>query len=195
MQQIFMSKTLAEAMIMHVTTGPRRLTGTMCWFAHLVPVINGSCTMLMEAESRYCIVFHNLTTAGFSQFPLIFRDRLAREVQALCQTTGNTSKRLIKLVRHSARECRFGIGLDYSISADVYDAARHLQKIVEDLGSFPVIGVTEFGLGIKLNREVLPHLGNGETTALDAFRRYWLDGLKALPSALANGSFNEHWPA
>lgn len=190
-----MSKTLAEAMRMHLITNPRRTPGTMCWFAHLVPIVNGSCTMLMEAESRYCMIFHDLTALDFSQFPLIFRDRLGREVQALCQTAGGTSKRLAELVRCASSECEFGIGLDYSISADVYDAARQLQNIVEGLGNFPIVGVTEFTLGVRLNREVLPHLCNGETTALDAFRNYWLHGLEALPSTAASGISNKRLPA
>ena len=179
----------------HLVQNPKKVLGSMRWFAHSVPLLNGNGTMVMEAQSRYCMVFHNLIAKDFDHFPELFADRLFREVIALCQLSGINNTRLGQLVKQSCTDFQFSLGLDYSISADVYDAARHLQTIVEDLGGYPVVGVTEFGLGIKLNQEPLPHLSdNKPTSALDAFRAFWMQTLETAASETTITGVNKHWP-
>lgn len=194
MQRFFVSKSLAEDMAQLLARSTECDTLTMQWYAHRVPVLGGNCTMAMEANSRYCMVFHEMS--DFGRFPSIFRDRLSREVLAVCQTSGSTTYFLADLVKESCRDCCFSLGLDYSISADIYDAARHLQTIVEELGGFPVAGVSEFTVGISLNQQVLPHLSQAKpTSALSAFRDYWLQKLAFAASNNAKSSFDQHWPS
>lgn len=177
-------------MAVHLLPHSAKADPVMSWYAHWVPVLGGDCTMVMEAKTRYCMVFHNLTADDYNNFVDIFRKRLAREVSALCQAQGANNTRLLNLVKRYNAQCEFSLGLDYSISGDVYDAARHLQNLVEGLGGFPVVGVTEFGLGIKLNQELLPQPGEDQAQSpLDAFREFWLH--QAAPGRDFGDSINQ----
>lgn len=178
MQHFFVSKTLAEAMAVHFVPHGSKPDMAMSWYAHWVPVLDGSCTLVMEARTRYCMVFHNLTPEDYENFVVLFRKRLWREVAAVCQARGTVRQRLSDSVKRHSAQFEFSLGLDYSISGDVYDAARHLQNLVDDLGGFPMVGITEFGLGIKLNQEVLRQKDEEQSQApLAAFRQLWLDQL------------------
>jgi hypothetical protein len=125
------------------------------------------------------MVFQNLPMKDFGQFSQQFCDRHTKEVVTLCQVKGAEREKLAALTQKSCDEVQIGMGLDYNISADLYDASRNLQRIVENLGGYPILGVTEFSLGIKLNQEVLHKRSKSGTkletvNALDVYREFWL---------------------
>lgn len=195
MQQFFISKTLAEDMAGRVDPRTARQIGAMCWYGHWVPLAGGGFTMLMEVETRYCMLFHNLSAKDYQRFGSIFAARLWREVLALCQTKGPNRTRLGDLVKSSCAEMQFGLGLDYGMSNDVYAAARRVQGMVEELGGYPTVGATEFGLGIKLNQEALSTSEEASpSSALDAFRMLWLQKLERITSESTITAVNKHWP-
>lgn len=195
MQQFFVSKTLAAEMTDRVDPRTARQLGSMCWYGHWVPVADGGFTLLMEVETRYCMVFHNLTKHDFLRFEQLFSARLWREVLALCQLKGVGSERMGKLIKAACSDMQFGLGLDYGMSNHVYEAVTRLQAAVASLGGYPVVGVTEFGLGIKLNQE---HQATSEhtdsPTALNAFRELWLRKLHQVTSESTITAVNKHWP-
>lgn len=180
MLNFFVSKALSEAMAPHLSSQPVRTLGTMRWFAHSVPVSGGHCTLLMEDRTRYCSIFHNLKSADFVRFPELFRNRLRKEVTALCQQPPQAAQQLDEIVQRSCADYQFSLGLDYDASADLFDSARELQAIIEELGGYPVIGVTEFGIGIKINQRSRVALHEKrEFTPLHEFRQFWLSKLNS----------------
>lgn len=181
MLHVFVSKTLNDVLSQHLVAKPKSLAEASRWYAHLVPVIGGECTLLMDGLTRYSVVFYNLTPADYARFPELFLARLQREITGVCQTEGTLAKRLMFLVKNECYPMQFSLGLNYEISADVYDASRHLQSLIETLGGLPAIGVTEFGLGVKLNQQSLASSGAfgdiATTTPLRVFAHYWADQL------------------
>src|SRR3972149_4411746 len=116
MVQIYMSKTLAADLAGHLTEAPRN-PGAMQWYAHRVHVLRHKCVIVMEAESRYAIVFTGLTKPDFQRFPDLFRDRLIREALSICQLHDDQSAKLDALAMVVTESVQILPGSDRSVQA------------------------------------------------------------------------------
>lgn len=169
------SKALSEAVALDPSPRPLPNSPGLHWWAHWVPVLDQGCALLMHEQTRYCMVFFELNDAPAKGFAPLFVHRLHREVLAICQPMHSVSERLHTTIDLSCRPYQFRVSLDYTASADLFDAAQILQNLMSELGRYPVPGMTEFTLGIKLNQRLAERRQQNPKTALDSFRQFWLD--------------------
>lgn len=169
------SKTLSEAMGLNPATPSGAVDPELHWWAHWVPVQDQHFVLLMHEPTRYCMVFFEPDSSGKQEFFSLFSERLPREVHAVCQPLPKVSERLRSSMARACKTHQFRISLDYAASADLFDAARALQTLLEKLGKFPVPGMTEFSLGIKVNQLLGSQQQNNPQNRLDQFRQFWLD--------------------
>lgn len=176
MIHLFVSSALVERFGDLLTMQAKQPVGTDRWYAHAVPTGTGEFTLALEYTSRYGMVFYNLDPCDLRRFTEVFCRRLVREVVAVCQLQGDLAKHMTELIHQQCLDLKVDTGMEYDISGDMFDAARYLQEYVAELGSFPAVGVSEFSLGVKLNRHNLLVTG-GPLTPIHAFAKIWLDRL------------------
>lgn len=169
------SKALAEAMTLNPPPRPQATTTGLHWWAHWVPVLDRHCVLLMHEQTRYCMVFFELNEICAARFLPLFAQRLHQEVLAVCQPMPSVSKRLHTIVASVCSLHQFRVSLDYTASADIFDASQILQNLMNELGDYPVPGMTDFTLGIKLNQRLAEQRQQNAQAALNQFRQFWLD--------------------
>ncbi|MFA7553053.1 MAG: hypothetical protein WCY88_02295 [Spongiibacteraceae bacterium] len=174
MIQFFLSKILAEDMAMHVS-GPQpdhavntkevvespvgadkpavTLLPVMTWYAHRVIIARRKCIIIMEATSRYAMVFCGMKKADFEHFPDLFQDRLWREVFAVCEGIPESDiSQLSATVLNICEQQRYQIGHDRSVTAHIKQVAEHLELMVRYQGeTLPVDRMAAFEFGVSVN--------------------------------------------
>lgn len=173
MLHISVSTALADRFSSLLVARPNQWLGGERWFAHLVPVVDDEMVLVLELKTRYSMVFHRLRDSDYGRFPDVFLNRLCSEVAEICQLAGKQANNLVELISLETQPMQFGIGLDRTIARDMFDVARHLQSIVEDLGGYPVMGLSESDLGAKLNQVPVRGGTDLELTPKHQFADYW----------------------
>ena len=105
MLQFHLSKTLAKQMQSLLVPAPDIRPEGMQWYAQGISLLGEQCILAIEAHSRYLMVFCNLPITELENFPLLFRERLWREVIAVClledkqaqETLGELAQQITRL--------------------------------------------------------------------------------------------------
>ncbi len=84
MLQFYLSKTLASDMSHSLGEPLAAIPGAMQWYGHRVTVFGRTYVLIMELQSRYCMLFSNLTELDFENFNQLFVDRLWRKTVSIC---------------------------------------------------------------------------------------------------------------
>jgi len=85
-------------MKMHLEPPLEVSRGAMQWYGHSVTIMRRKCVLIMESQSRYCMIFTGMTKPDFEGFPERFIDRMWREVVSICQLDDDQSEMLAELV-------------------------------------------------------------------------------------------------
>ncbi len=176
MLHFFVSQGLSER-IPSLLSPTINTPGLMQWYGHLVPTAFGEFVIFMEAKSHYCLLHSVVTDKHLAELPSLFKHRLYREVVALTQSDDKLAKRIKITVQEICKSTQFSVGMDYSVSGELFEVTCALQTLLEELGGFPVPGITEFTLASHINRVSRDTEIMGFAPPMEAFRRYWLTKL------------------
>lgn len=177
MQHIYLTQGLSELFYDQIGDEPYSRSDAQFWYAHLVPTISGPFVLLMEEHTRYCLTFHNPSETALYSFPLTFERQLRQHVIAITQANGKLAKRIALTVSALCDTVDMSVGMDYSVSADLFELGCTLQNAVEDCGGFPVPGLSELSLALHLNRQPRQNADGRSLIPLHAFHRRWLEQL------------------
>jgi len=186
MLQFHLSKVLTKDMAMHLQGSvpqnkTAELTGALQWYAHRVTVNRRKCVLLMEPQSRYCMIFCGLTKPDFSDFGGVFRDRLWREVLSVCDLDDEQSAHLRGLVHLLSEEFTFAPGHDRSVQAHINDVVWHLEDQAYASNSLPLEPHEAFAFGSFVNGLYRKRKGEKDYFhPLEVFRDFWLGLLTEL---------------
>lgn len=176
MLQFHLSKVLSTDMKMHRAPPQEISPAAMQWYGHRVTIMRRKCVLMMELQSRYCMIFTGMTKPNFEGFPDRFVDRLWREVVSICQLDDERSQMLAELVLVVAEEQHYQSGYDRSVQS-------HIRQVVEEIeldihyqtGRLPASDEEMFGLGVKLNERIRKRKGDKDYfVPLEVFRDFWL---------------------
>jgi len=186
MLQFHLSKVLAKDMAMHIqgsatTNTAAAQPGALQWYAHRVTVNRRKCVLLMEPQSRYCMVFCGLTKPDFADFPSLFRDRLWREVLSICKLDDKQSDELRALVHLLSEAAVFAPGHDRSVQAHINDVSWHLEDQANASNSLPLEPHEAFAFGSFANGLIRKRKGEKDYFhPREVFRDFWLGLLQEL---------------
>lgn len=187
MIQIHTSKALAADLKGHLNEAPIS-QGAMQWYAHRVYIMRRKCVIVMEAQSRYAMVFTGLTKPDFGRFPDLFLDRLMRESLSICQLNDEQSGRLANLVMLLGESVQISQGSDRSVQAHVNDVARELDWTSQEIGYLPEHDSHEFNFGLRVNQTPRKRKGDKDYIyPIEVFRGFWLGLLGHVAPGSGNG--------
>lgn len=179
MLQFYLSKTLAGDLHNHLAEPQAALPGAMQWYGHRVTVQRRKCVLMMELQSRYCIVFAGLTKPDFENFTELFVERVWREAVSICQLDDDQSARLALLARLVGEQQHYQTGSDRSVQAHLRQAADDLYYIANQAGRLPDSAEEQFGCGVKINQMLRKCKGDKDYfVPLKLFRSFWLSMLE-----------------
>lgn len=172
MIQIRTSKALTVDLmgqIMETAHDPR----AMQWYAHRVYVLRRKCVIVMEAQSRYAMVFAALEKPDFQRFQDIFRDRIIREALSICQLEDEMGQ-LGTLALTVSESVQLLPGYDRSVQAHINEVARELNWMARDIGRLPADDGEEFSFGLRVNQTPRQRKGDKDFfLPLDELRAFW----------------------
>lgn len=156
-------------------------TPSMIWFAHIIEIQGVRCIITVEQKTRYAMVFCGLSDNDLTHFNDIFKDRLWREVFAICHE-GN--EQIIQyLARHIISLCEeqsYQGGYDRSIHGLVRLIAADLETRVYDSGlGLPIDSGDAFEFGVEINNALrsVPDKELQYFTPIESFKRQCLGKL------------------
>jgi hypothetical protein len=176
MLQFHLSKILAQDLKMHVEEPVPVSPGALQWYGHRITVMHRKCVLMMEYQSRYCMVFAGLTKPDFENFPRLFSDRLWREVVSICELDDAQSEDLAILVNLAAEQQYYQVGSDRSVQAHLRQAADEFEILVyHHMGRLPERGVEEFNCGAESNKFLRKRKEDKDYfIPLEVFRELWI---------------------
>ncbi|PPC78082.1 hypothetical protein C4K68_07475 [Pokkaliibacter plantistimulans] len=152
MLQFHLSKTLAKQMQSLLVPAPDIRPEGMQWYAQGISLLGEQCILAIEAHSRYLMVFCNLPMTELENFPLLFRERLWREVIAVCLLEDKQAQETLgKLVDQLSEQQVYQQGYDASINVHLQQAIRSLESEAQQLGRLPQTPEEEFNFGLRSN--------------------------------------------
>jgi hypothetical protein len=180
MLQFYLSQTLAVDMQKHLAEPVAAIPGAMQWYGHRVMLLRRKCVLMMELQSRYCMVFAGLTKPDFENFPDLFVERLWREVVSICQLDDEQSARLASLALLVGERQRYQAGSNRSVQAHLRQAATDLDYMVNyQVGRLPDAIEEQFGCGVKINQSLRKYGDDKDWfVPLEEFRDFWLNMLE-----------------
>jgi hypothetical protein len=175
MLQFHLSKILAQDLKMHVKEPVPASPGALQWYGHRITVMHRKCVLMMEYQSRYCMLFAGMTKPDFENFPHLFADRLWREAVSICELDDAQSEDLAILVNLPAEQQYYQIGSDRSVQAHLRQAADEFEILVNHhMGRLPERGVEEFNCGVESNKFLRKRKeGKDYFVPLEVFRELW----------------------
>ncbi|MFP8966951.1 DUF6933 domain-containing protein [Pokkaliibacter sp. CJK22405] len=180
MIQIYLSKALAGNMKPILSAELDIQPDGMHWYAHLVTLPQGRCVLAMEEYSRYVMLFTDVDFDDISHFPELFRERLWREVLAVCMLDDNSTKDVLgALVDQLSIQQVYRQGYDASVMAHLRDVSQHLEEETKKLGHLPRSQEDAFNFGLRVN-DVERHRGGSSRgfRPLQLFSESWLGMLE-----------------
>ena len=184
MQHFSVSQGLTEKLPeLIVPTFSRNATVELYWFGHIVPTVGGDYAVFMEDSSRYCLVMHQPPQHSH-EFRRAFFKLLHQSVRWLTQVNAKTAKRVELSIADVCRDLSFSVGLDYSVSADLFDIACQLQLFLEQSSSIPGSSQAEHDLAQHLNYTTRINSQSQEVLPVESFKLYWCRTLGISPQEL-----------
>ena len=183
MIQFHLSKVLSIDMKMHIAAPLAINPGAMQWYGHRVTIMRRKCVLMMELQSRYCMIFTGMTKPDFEDFPERFIDRMWREVVSICQLDDDQSEMLAELVLAVAQDQCFQAGHDRSVQAHIKQVVEEIEQAIHyRTGRLPVSDEEMFGLGVRVNERIRKRKGDKDYfVPLEVFRDFWLGMLEFAP--------------
>lgn len=180
MLQFHLSKNAAKDLKPHLSESSKPALGTMQWYGHRVTIMHRKCLLMMEMQSRYCMVFAGLTKPGFEQFPELFAERLQNEVVSICQLEDQRAYQLAELIQEMSQEQHYQIGSDRSVQAHINQAVDELSFMANfQEGRLPELDEEQFGCGVRINQTPRKTKSDKDFFfPLEKFRDFWLGMLE-----------------
>lgn len=180
MQQFHVSQGFAEKLPSLINNTRFDQASQLHWYGHLIPTFFGDFAVLMESQSRYCIVIQH-PEPQLADFQHQFYRHLQQNVQWLTQVSGKTWKRVMITLEHINKTLSVDVGLDYTVSADLFDIACQLQFLLDDLNQADLKMALDQELSSHLN--FLPRVNalGEEVIPVEAFRDFWCQKLGISP--------------
>lgn len=183
MMQFQLSRTLAKDLLMHVQASMDLCPSALQWYGHSSVIDKRQCVIMMEAESRYAMVFCGMEKRDFEDFPGLFQQRLLREVSVIAQLEAPLSEAdlalLSDLVLDISAEEIFHPGNHRSVSSHLNQVRQHLEILLEDGYLLPTTSDEAFQFGLLANDT--PRMRQGSKKhfyPIRVFHDFWLGLLK-----------------
>lgn len=150
------------------------------WYVHRVIVQRRKQVIVMEAQSRYALVFCGVTKTFFDDFTGIFADTLWRHIVSLCEVSDAEWGRVKAMTTTMCAMPCYHKGLDRSLQAHIKDAAMQMEWRME-VGELPPV-ITDSGQLFELSFFInkTPRTRHGEKQCIfpyEAFQRIWREKL------------------
>lgn len=155
-------------------------TSAQHWYVHRVTIQRRKQVIVMEAQSRYALVFCGVTKPFFDDFAGIFADTLWRHIVSLCEVPDAEWGRVRDITAAMCAKPIHHKGLDRSLQAHIKDAAMQMEWRME-FGELPPV-ITDpgqlFELSFFINKT--PRTRHGEKQCIfpyQEFQRVWAEKL------------------
>ena len=147
----------------------------MQWHGHRVLVRRRKCIIMMELQSRYCMVFCGLTKPDFKRFPELFEDRLWREVLAICRQNEQPGKKLAVMAKRVAAEQIYQPRHHRSVQGHIDNIAFYLDDTAWQADRLPANPEEEFAFGLQMNQSPSRRKDQkGYICPAEVFRDIWM---------------------
>lgn len=161
-----------------VSASAERTPPAQHWYVHRVTLQRRKQVIVMEAQSRYALVFCGVTKPFFENFTTIFSDTLWRHIVSLCSVPDADWGRVKTMISAMCAENIYHKGLDRSLQAHIRDAALQMEWRMEFGELRPVITDPGqlFELSLFINQT--PRTRHGEKQCIipfEEFQRQWGD--------------------
>lgn len=188
MMQFQLSRTLAKDLLMHVQASMDLSPSALQWYGHSMVIDQRKCVIMMEAQSRYAMVFCGMEKRDFEDFPGLFQQRLLREVSIIAQLEAPLTEAdlalLSDLVLDISAEEIFHPGSNRSVTSHLNQVRHHLEILLEDDFSLPATADEAFQFGLIANDAPRMRQGSKEYFyPLRIFHEFWLGLLNCAKNA------------
>lgn len=161
------------------------------WYVHRVTMQRRKQYIIMEANTRYALVFCGVTKPFFEHFTDIFADTLWRHIVSLCHVPDVDWGRVKAMTSAICAENLYHKGLNRSLQAHIKDAAMQMEWRME-FGELPPV-ITDpgqlFEFSFFINKT--PRTRHGEKQCIipyEQFQRLWCAKL-GVPAVAATINF------
>jgi hypothetical protein len=152
------------------------------WYVHRVLIDRRKGFIVMEAHTRYALVFCGVTKPVLNKFPILFADYLWRHIVSLCEVDNGDFEHIKQMAANMCSEIQYHKGLNKSVQAHIKDAAQQLEYDLYQYG-FPDEPGKEFYLSMRANRVPCSRYGEkGFIIPLNEFQRLWCEILGVAPA-------------
>ena len=139
MQHLFVSQGLAELIPELISLEMPEGLNTLTWYGHLIPTVGGDFLVLMEATTRFSLLFNwqelQKEIVNAKSISKILENHLQKTVIELTRVSPKTAKRVAISVADWCKITYISVGFDYTVSADLFDIACQLQLMVEEFAN------------------------------------------------------------
>ncbi len=183
MLQFHLSKDLASDMKVHLASPQAINPASLQWYGHRVTIMRRKCVLMMELQSRYCMIFTGMTKPDFERFPERFIERLWHEAVSICQLDDERSEMLAELVFSVAEDQHYQVGYDLSVQSHIRQMVEEIKSYVHHYaGRLPASDEEMFALGVNVNERIRKRKGDKDYfVPLKVFRDFWLGMLALAP--------------
>lgn len=150
------------------------------WYVHRLTMQRRKQYIVMEAHTRYALIFCGVTKPFFEHFTDIFADTLWRHIVSLCEVPDAEWGRIKAMISDMCAEPIYHKGLNRSVQAHIRDTAIQMECRME-FGELPSV-ITDpsqlFELSCFINKT--PRSRHGEKQCifpLEEFQRLWCEWL------------------
>lgn len=201
MMQIHVSKRLGQTLKPLLAPAGQPDLQALQWYAHLVTVADADCVIVMEQQSRYALIFCDLSRRELANFPDMLKDRLWREVALLAQLESPLAKRelafLIELAAGIGGRQSYSLGTDSSVLSHIRQVKEQLEYLVYDEAlPLPVAADDAVRFGLAVNDTMRSRKSTRDWfVPLEVFRDFWLGLLDHVSQAQAKIAPERHYIA
>lgn len=151
------------------------------WYVHRVLIDRRKCIIVMEAHTRYTLIFCGATKPFFNKFPQLLADSLWRHIVALCAVPAGHYDRIRDKAAKMCAGIEYHKGLNKSVQSHIKDVAHELDWQIHQNG-FPVNPGAEFYYATKCNQTFRSRYGEKQyIIPLVEFQRQWCERLGVSP--------------
>lgn len=151
------------------------------WYIHRVLIERRKCLIVMEAHTRYALIFCGVTKSVLNRFRELFADYLWRHIVSLCEIEDAEFEHIKAMTANMCFEAVYHKGLNKSVQAHIKDAAHQLEWDISRYG-LPESPDREFYLSMKTNKVPRSRYGEkGFIIPLEEFQRLWCEFLGVSP--------------